>query len=138
MNNILQRTLAGSVFVFLVIASLWYGDISTVILFGIFTIFGLIEFYQLFNQHESVKVSWKFATAVGFLIFSILSASFMDWIPLIFIFFLIPILFLNMLIELWKKEDQPIYNIAIQMLGIVYIVFPFYLMVELNKQILSL
>lgn len=134
MNNITQRTLAGSVFVFLVIASLWYGDVTTVILFGIFTIFGLIEFYQLFNQHESVKVSWKFATAVGFLVFSILSASFMDWIPLIFIFFLFPILFLNMLIELWKKEDQPIYNIAIQMLGIVYIVFPFYLMVELNKQ----
>jgi phosphatidate cytidylyltransferase len=122
------------VFVFLVLASLWYGDISTVILFGIFTIFGLIEFYQLFNQHESIRVSWKFATAVGVLIFAILSASFMEWIPLIFIFFLIPILFLNMLIELWKKEDEPIYNIAIQMLGIVYIVFPFYLMVELNKQ----
>jgi phosphatidate cytidylyltransferase len=134
MNNITQRALAGSVFVFLVLASLWYGDVTTVILFGIFTVFGLVEFYQLFNQHESVKVSWKFATAVGSLIFSILSASFMDWIPLIFIFFLFPILFLNMLIELWKKEDQPIYNIAIQMLGIVYIVFPFYLMVELNKQ----
>lgn len=134
MNNIIQRTLTGSVFVLLVLASLWFGDITTVILFGIFTIFGLIEFYRLFNQHESVKVSWKFATAVGVLIFAILSASFMEWIPLIFIFFLIPILFLNMLIELWKKEDEPIYNIAIQMLGIVYIVFPFYLMVELNKQ----
>jgi phosphatidate cytidylyltransferase len=136
MSNILQRGLAGAVFVFLVVAALWFGMdkmVYTVALFGLFAIVALYEFYQLFNQHDTIRVNWKIATFIGFLTFFILSAAFLGWIELIFIFFLIPVLFLNMLIELWKKEDNPIQNIAIQMLGIIYIVIPFYLMVELNN-----
>ncbi len=135
MSNILQRAIAGAVFVFLVISALWLGmenTVYTVALFGVFAVIALYEFYQLFNQHKSVKVNWKIATFIGLLIFAILSATFLGWIKMIYVFFLIPVLFLNMLIELWKKEDQPIYNIAIQMLGIIYVVIPFYLMVELN------
>lgn len=135
MSNLIQRAIAGAVFVFLVIAALWMGmenTAYTVGLFGLFAVIALYEFYQLFNQHDSVKVNWKIATFIGLLIFLILSITFLEWIKMIYVFFLIPVLFLNMLIELWKKEDQPIYNIAIQMLGIIYIVIPFYLMVELN------
>ncbi|MDC1403315.1 phosphatidate cytidylyltransferase [Crocinitomicaceae bacterium] len=134
MSNILQRALTGAIFVFLVLAALWSGTYATVTLFGIFAVIALYEFYQLFNQHDSVRVNWKIATFIGLLVFIILSSTFLGWINLIYVFFLIPVLFLNMLIELWKKEKEPIYNIAVQMLGIIYVVIPFYLMIELNQQ----
>jgi len=119
MSNIVQRALAGAIFVFLVLAALWSGTYATVTLFGIFAVIALYEFYQLFNQHDSVRVNWKIATFIGLLVFIILSSTFLGWINLIYVFFLIPVLFLNMLIELWKKEKEPIYNIAVQMLGII-------------------
>jgi phosphatidate cytidylyltransferase len=134
MNNFITRLITGTIFVVTVIAALWYGMIPTIILFSILTVLGLIEFYKLFNLHDSVRVNWKYASFIGLLTFAILSATFMGWIPMIFLFLLLPVWFLNMLVELWKKENEPIYNIAIQMLGIIYIVFPFYLMVLLNKQ----
>ena len=134
MNNFIVRIITGSVFVVSVLACLWFGTIPTFILFSCFTVLGLIEFYKLFNQHESVKVSWKIASFLGLLGFGILSSTFLDWTPRILLFLLIPVLFINMLIELWKKENEPIYNIAVQMLGFIYIVIPFYLMVMLNQQ----
>lgn len=134
MSNLLTRIITGTVFVTLIIASLWYGMIPTVILFSIFTVLGLIEFYKLFNQHQSVQVNWKFASFIGLLTFGILASTFLDWIPKITLYLLVPVWFLNMLVELWNKKNEPIYNIAIQMLGIIYIVLPFYLMIELNHQ----
>ena len=65
MSNIVQRALAGAIFVFLVLAALWSGTYATVTLFGIFAVIALYEFYQLFNQHDSVRVNWKIATFIG-------------------------------------------------------------------------
>ncbi|MCT4560991.1 MAG: phosphatidate cytidylyltransferase [Crocinitomicaceae bacterium] len=134
MNNLITRAITGSVFVVAIIAALWFGTISTVLLFSLFTVLGLIEFYKLFHQHKSIAVSWKFASFIGVLSFGILCATFLDWTPNILLYFLIPILFVNMLAELWRKQEEPIYNIAVQMLGFIYIVIPFFLMVMLNQQ----
>lgn len=134
MNNLITRLITGSIFVVAIIAALWFGTITTVVIFSLFTVLGLIEFYKLFDQHKSIKVSWKFASMIGVLSFGILCSTFLEWTPSILLYFLIPVLFVNMLAELWRKQTEPIYNIAVQMLGFIYIVIPFFLMVMLNQQ----
>ena len=134
MSNFLTRGITGFVFVVVVIAGLWFSMEVTIAVFSLFTVLGLIEFYKLFNQHESVAINWKRASFIGLLTFGLLCFTYMNWIPKSFLYLLIPLHFTHMLLELWRKQDQPIYNIAIQLLGIVYIVFPFYCMIELNQQ----
>ncbi len=132
MNNFITRGITGFVFVVLVITALWLGKGPTVALFSIFTLLGLIEFYQLFNQKKETAISWKGASFSGMLTFAVLASVSLEWIPEIALYTLFPLHFLLMLFELFRKKEEPIFNIAIQILGIIYIVGPFYLMVELN------
>lgn len=134
MSNTVTRGITGSVFVVLVVAALWMGMESTITLFGVFTVLALTEFYKLFNQRVDVAINWKRASFFGLITFGVLSAVVVDWIPSWVLYGLIPLHFTLMLLELWRKRPEPIFNIAIQLLGIIYIVLPFYLMVELNQR----
>lgn len=134
MSNVATRAVTGFFFVVFVIAALWIGMPTTIAFFGLITILGLSEFYQLFNQHKQVAISWQRASVLGALTFGLLSFCSMGWLPPIFLYGLFPLHFAFMLTELWRKQQQPIYNIAITWMGIIYVVIPLYMMVELNHQ----
>lgn len=134
MSNVATRAVTGFFFVLFVIAALWMGMATTVGFLGLVAVLGLSEFYQLFNQHREVSISWQRASILGIITFGLLSFCEMQWLPSVYLYGLIPLHFAFMLFELWRKQTQPIYNIAIQWLGIVYVVLPLYMVVELNHQ----
>jgi phosphatidate cytidylyltransferase len=93
---------------------------------------GLIEFYRLFKNHEIANVSTEIGIFIGLFIFTLLVGVSMKLLPIISITFIFPLFFTLILNELWKKHTHPIVNISILFFGIVYLVIPFYLTIDLN------
>jgi len=65
-------------------------------------------------------------------IFSLLVGLSLQWLPEISILFIFPLFFTLILVELWRKTDHPIVNMSVMVFGIIYVVIPFFLTIDLN------
>ncbi len=113
MNNFVQRTLSGAVYVGLVVASILVHPIFFGVLFTIVTILAIREFHAL--MHSTACVKWGSAIAGGLLFsifFSLCSSYASVVLPVLPILGLIyAILIISLLIaELFAKSDNPIHN----------------------------
>jgi phosphatidate cytidylyltransferase len=95
-------------------------------------VLGLIEFYRLFKNNEIVQVSHEIGIFIGIFIFMLLVGVSMNLLPLISITVIFPLFFTLILNELWKKKEHPVINISVLVFGVIYIVVPFYLTIDLN------
>ncbi|MFT5859010.1 MAG: phosphatidate cytidylyltransferase [Flavobacteriaceae bacterium] len=133
MNNLLIRGLTGVVFVGAILGSIFWHPLAASVVFGIFMILGVIEFYTLFNKHENIDVSVGLGIASTIASLLIVTAGIYGLIPKSAIGILIfPLLFLTILIELWRKKDHPIHNLSITLLGFVYVALPFLLLIYVS------
>lgn len=128
MNNILVRSLTGAVFITLVLFPLFWVDSSIVLMFGFFMLLGLIEFFNFFKESSLVQVRWEIGLTVGLLIFGTIVGITLGLFPFVMFVGLFPLIFILFLTELWRKKDNPILNLSVYSLGILYIVIPFLLM----------
>lgn len=121
MNNFLLRTLTGIVFVTVIILGIWFSYLSMILLFILISTLGLWEFFSLVEQsgYKPHKIA------------AILISLFV-WISLL-PFINIPLVYLLLfpgallLLELYKNSETPFINVAYTLLGLLYIVLPFYL-----------
>lgn len=126
MNNFLTRTVTGAVFVALVVTSIIFGAIYFSVLFYIFSLIGLHEFFRLLKLQSSTQ---KY---LGFIIASVVYVS----LALVSVFDMsdrillinIPFLFLPFIVELFNKHEAPFQQIGYLLLGILYITLPFALL----------
>ena len=131
-NNLLQRTITGLVFASLVIGSILWNPYLQTVVFSIFMVLGLMEYYRLFKGQKEIQVSSEIGIFIGLFIFTLLVGISLKILPVISITFIVPLLFTLILVELWKKHEHPISNIALMVFGILYVVIPFYLTIDLN------
>ena len=103
MNNILLRAITGSVFISLIIGSLWWNNITTLIIMSLFLTLGLIEFFKLFKENKNISISIGIALTGNLLIFAILIGTMLEIIPGKTFSLIFPILFLVFLWELPQK-----------------------------------
>lgn len=132
MNNLLLRSITGFFFVASILLSLWLNTYAATAVFSVFFLAAVFEYASLFNGHE--KISFNRA---GFLFTAIVSYAFAAWLifckqPPAYLIFLVPLLFLYLVSELWRKQSEPVYNISAGTLGLAYIVLPFSLMLFLT------
>ena len=132
MNNLLQRTITGTLFAFVVLGSILWDAYAQAIVFSVFMVLGLLEFYNLFNKHKVVRVSTEIGIFIGIFIFALLVGFSLEWLPIISILFIFPLFFTLILEELWRKSEHPLVNISVLVFGIIYIVLPFWLTIDLN------
>lgn len=132
MTNLQQRTITALVFGLFVLGSTLYGPLAQGLTFSFFMIVGLWEFYKMFDSHSIVKVSKELGIFIGIFIYTLLVGISMKFLPVISITVIFPMFFLLVLTELWKREAQPLINISVLVFGIIYIVIPFYLTIDLN------
>lgn len=127
MKNLIQRTLTGIVFVFLVVASILVDPRFFSLLFLIFTILGLWEFYSL--VHKAGIRPNKFAGIVtgAVLFISNVLISYGEATREILLLNFV-LIFLIFLFELYRKIPNPFTNIAFTFFGILYIALPFSLL----------
>lgn len=132
MNNLVQRSITGTLFAIVVLGSIIWNPYAQAIVFSGFMVLGLLEFYNLFNQHGVVQVSKEIGVFIGLFIFSLLFGFSMQWLPIISILFIFPLFFTLILAELWRKKEHPLVNISVLVFGIIYVVLPFWLTIDLN------
>ena len=132
MSNLAKRSITGLLFGIIVLGSIFYGPYTQISIFSLFMLLGLIEYYRLFDHHPIVKISKEIGIFIGVFIFSLLIGISLKILPIISITIIFPLFFTLILNELWKKQENPIVNISVLVFGIIYIVIPFYLTIDLN------
>jgi phosphatidate cytidylyltransferase len=133
MNNILLRALTGSIFISLIIGSLWWNNFATLFIMSLFLVLGLIEFFNLFKENKTINISNGIAITGNLLIFGILIGTMLEIIPGKTFSIIFPILFLIFLTELWRKNQNPLINIGLMTFSVFYLVVPFFLVIALNR-----
>jgi phosphatidate cytidylyltransferase len=133
-NNFIQRTLTGAVFVVVIIGSLLWNNYAFTAVFAVFTTVGLWEFYSLLKKN-GISISRIFPVIVGFLIYAgtFLSLHYFkitESFSLIIasVFALSVVMFF---VELFSKKEKPFEAIGYSFLGLIYIAVPFTLLVNI-------
>ena len=132
--NIAVRGLAGIVFVGILLAGILINQYVFILVFSLFVVLGLYEFYNLVTTHGGVSLSKVFSTIIGLVMFltTVLCNLQRTSIPLVVLFAPYTLLVLIYFIrELYCKRDNPIQSLAYFVLGQVYIAIPFSLAVVL-------
>ncbi len=125
MKNLIVRTISGAVFISIMVAAIWLPPYLFGIVFLLITILGLREFYSFSDHLEEVKTEKIFSIISGGLLFLCFFLYFFQFAPIqIFSIYTlcVVILFLS---ELFRKQKNPIQNIATSLMGHVYIALPF-------------
>lgn len=134
MNNLILRSLTGLVFISSIIIPVLFSNEIATLVFSIYFVLGIIEFYSLFKSKERFDISWELSATVGTLIFAFAIGAALNWIPMWTLLSVPCLIFLLILLELWRKSKQPINNMAINIMGIVYLVIPFTLITILANE----
>ena len=128
MNNFLQRTLSGFFFVLIIIGSISWNPYSFAVVFTLITGWSVYEFHKLTNQQHQVHVMTLMSVLGAVILFvtSFLFATGTIIYPGFSLYGLYLVLVL--VIELYRKKDNPVHNWAYFLLGQVIIALPFSLL----------
>ena len=85
MNNLVLRSITGFFFVAVVLGSILINEFTATVVFSIFFVLGLIEFFQLFKNHKILSIPLKSSLTFGILIFGILVAILFGQLHLFFL-----------------------------------------------------
>lgn len=130
------RALTGIVFIGIIIGSLLWSPHAVTVVFMGFMILGICEFYGLFKKHEKIEISSGFGMSLALSIAALALATTYNWIGAEVLFFsVLPILFVGIASEIWRKKKEPILNIAILVFGLIYVVLPFLLLIGMNYRL---
>jgi phosphatidate cytidylyltransferase len=132
LSNLALRSITGAIFGTVVIGSILWHPYAQMLVFSIFMVIGLAEFYRLFKNHPVVQVSSEIGIFIGCFIYVLLIGLSLANLPIIVITILFPLFFTLILNELWAKKEHPLINISVLVFGIVYVVIPFYLSIDLS------
>ncbi len=138
MNNLLLRAITGLFFVASILLSLWFNSYAAMAVFSVFFVAAVFEFSNLFNQHEKIRLNKAGFMLTAFLSFGLLCWAVLDKQLEAYLFLILPLVFLFMVSELWRNKPEPIYNISAGILGLVYILVPFSLilfLVQISNQV---
>lgn len=131
MNNFTERILTSVVFVIVLLGAIVQSNFAASILFFVIILLCQREFYNFFKPTEIKPL--KYVGIIGGLAFFTISALVTQTeTQLTTFFFLIPLIFMVFVIELFRNKALPIQNIAITILGIIYIAVPITLLHEVS------
>lgn len=125
-SNFQARTVTGLSMVFLILLSLYFSTWAFAAIILIVLVLGLAEFYSLTGNGQ-VKPQRMFGIAAGILWYAATALIGFkgDLTDLFFLIVLpVPILFLPFVIEIFTGRENPLQNVALTILGLVYIALP--------------
>jgi phosphatidate cytidylyltransferase len=128
MNNFIQRTLSGFLFVLIIVGSISWNPYSFAVVFTLITGWSVYEFHKLTNKQHDVQAMTLMSVigAVILFVISFLFATGKIIYPGYSIYGLYIVLML--VIELYRQKSNPIHNWAYFLLGQVIIALPFSLL----------
>jgi len=132
MNNLVTRTITGTLFVAAVVASILFQRQFYIFtaLFGVFNILAMIEFYKIVNAKQNVSVPTIYMLICGTVLYlACFWCAFIDkpteiegFIPFIVYMILIAALIIT---EIYRQKEHPTYDLAFSIYGQVVVALPF-------------
>lgn len=133
MSELRKRVISGAIGVALLMASILFSHYTYGLIFLVIAVMVMWEYYSLLEEKEGIKPQKYFGIFIGIIVFSgnFIFAEKLGThqdISLVPVLYIIPLVFLFFLFELFKKSDTPFTNISFSLSGVIYIAFPFALM----------
>jgi phosphatidate cytidylyltransferase len=126
-SNILQRSITGVVFVFLIVLSIHLGHLYFSALFFVVNIIALWEFFTLLEKKEIAANKYA-GIVVGSFLFASNAIIALELLPRAILHINFLAIFMIFLLELYRKHQHPFTNIAFTFFGVLYIAVPFSLL----------
>jgi phosphatidate cytidylyltransferase len=127
LKTFITRALTAIVFVAVLLGCILWDQLSFSILFFLFCLIGVNEFYKLvkLGGNKPNVTLGLIASAVLFLTFSLVH---MGIAKTALLYINLPVLSAVFIVELFSKAEKPFLNIACTILGVVYVALPFSLL----------
>lgn len=122
-NNLITRTITGSIYVALIVSSILLHRLLFLSLMLIFTIFSLTEFYSFFKKTE-IRIQSFFGILFASILYCIVGFIAYTNSNIEFLILILPLFFVILISEIFLKNETPIQNIAITLFGVLYIALP--------------
>jgi phosphatidate cytidylyltransferase len=119
-----KRSISGLLFATVLLAAIVFGPWSFAILFGLFSVFILKEFYQL-SKTAGISPQKNVGLAIGGLIFLTTFLYAKGIISVNMIGLYLALLFVIPAYELYRAKKNSLENISVTLFGILYITFSF-------------
>lgn len=132
LNNLTTRAITGSIYVLLIVFSILIHPLFFYAVFALFLIAGLIEFYKLVKT-DSNSPNILHGVVIGFSIFVMTAFINSKYIETKYILFVIPLIFSVFIVELFKNKPNPLDNISLTFLGIIYVAVPLSLLLLITN-----
>ncbi len=123
MKNLITRTITGIFFVVAIIGSVLLHPLASGILFLAFMVAGLLEFYRLTAAY-GLHPQKIMGIVIGILIYSIVLLVSMIIIPPFWLVFIMPLLSVFFIAELFRSKEKAFLNLTVTIFSIFYITFP--------------
>lgn len=132
MSNLIARTLTGIVFITLIIGPLIWDELLSVLVISLFFVLACIEYVLLFKTVERISPDPVINILSLLIPYSFLILVELQLVPTFTSFLIIPFFFVVMLSELGRKKELPLLNLASYFFGFIYLVIPFFLLLQLH------
>ncbi len=124
MNNFFRRTLTGAWIVIFIMGGFWLHPVSFLVTGLILLIGSQYEYYQIIrNSGVNPQIVPGIITGVAAYVISTLVAS--GTLPAHSFLFLIPVMVVVMIIELYRRDDKPFDSLAHTFFPVLYTALPF-------------
>ncbi len=130
MNNFIQRILTGTVFIGVILASIWWGPFYFQLLFLLVAILALNEFFRL-TTTEDDQPNRIAGVVAGTLCYVLISFTASGDLPVKLLTLILPVLVLLFFAELYRKKKFPFRNISLTVTGIIYTTVPLALLTNI-------
>jgi phosphatidate cytidylyltransferase len=122
-SNLITRTITGAIFVILVVGSILLNHYLFSIVFFVFTMLGVAEFYTIVGK-EQFKPQRNTGIFISLIVYSFVAYISISNHTISLLFFPIPLFFIPFIIELFRNKPFPITNLSVTLLGIIYVAIP--------------
>lgn len=130
MKDIRVRTITGVIFLIAVIGSILLDPLAFFALFSFFVVIGLKEFYYLQEIKHNSKPDILFYLS-GFSVYAIIALIGMDYLQSKYLLLVLSIIFLQIIIELYRKDKPSWRRLGTIFSAILFVSVPFGLMASL-------
>jgi len=129
--NLIKRTITGVLFVALLVSCILAGYISFGVLFSLIVLLSTHELTGLINDNKGTSVNRPFIMAAALLTFLTIfmnqSGCYTSATPAVTILLVLSLMVI-FIMELYRKKESPILNLAASALAIIYVAVPFSLL----------
>ncbi|MFO7658896.1 MAG: phosphatidate cytidylyltransferase [Bacteroidales bacterium] len=123
MNNFLTRTLTGTLYLLVFVGSILSGPYGFGILFLAIGFMSLKEFYQM-TENMGFQPARVMGLITGAVLFVLTFVVFAFGKSFILIDLIVPLIVITIIAELYLNRPNPLVNISITLLGLVYVALP--------------